>query len=265
MTRRPTVPPRPQPADRTVDQMRRRIDRLKKRITELKEFDPQSVQMRWSPEAKALEAAIKEALEVAFGHNTIAYKRYEDAARLDTGPLIARMSTYGRAADRQDAQEARQYLATGKQKSLVLLQQAIKGLQEEIADLESLTQPDDMQDEPQRDLSKVFVVHGHDEGAREAVARFLERLGIRPVILHEQASQGGTVIEKVEAHGEVGFAVILLTPDDLGCVKGGTPTPRAAKRAFGTRILHWPARPKACVRPETRRGGNSIGFWRCRL
>jgi predicted nucleotide-binding protein len=78
-----------------------------------------------------------------------------------------------------------------------------------------------------RDVSKVFVVHGHDEGAREAVARFLDRLDIRPIILHEQANQGRTVIEKVEAHGDVGFAVVLLTPDDEGSVKGGTPAPRA--------------------------------------
>jgi predicted nucleotide-binding protein len=78
-----------------------------------------------------------------------------------------------------------------------------------------------------RDCSKVFVVHGHDEGAREAVARFLERLGIQPIILHEQANQGRTVIEKVEVHSEVGFAVVLLTPDDVGGAKDGTLSPRA--------------------------------------
>jgi len=74
---------------------------------------------------------------------------------------------------------------------------------------------------------KVFVVHGHDEGARESAARFLEKLDFEAIILHERASRGCTVIEKVEAHGDVGFAVVLLTPDDEGCVKGGTPRPRA--------------------------------------
>lgn len=73
---------------------------------------------------------------------------------------------------------------------------------------------------------KVFIVHGHDDGAREMVARFLERIGLEAIILHEQANQGRTVIEKVVAHGDVGFAVVLLTPDDEGCVKGGTPEPR---------------------------------------
>jgi predicted nucleotide-binding protein len=81
---------------------------------------------------------------------------------------------------------------------------------------------------PQKPLSrKVFVVHGHDEAAREKIARFLERLEFEPIILHEQASRGRTVIEKVEAHSDVDFAVVLLTPDDEGCEKGGTPRPRA--------------------------------------
>lgn len=67
--------------------------------------------------------------------------------------------------------------------------------------------------------SRVFVVHGHDEGAQQAVARFLEKLGLEPIILHEQVSRGKTIIEKIERYGEVNFAVILLTPDDVGAAK----------------------------------------------
>ena len=63
---------------------------------------------------------------------------------------------------------------------------------------------------------KVFIVHGHDGEARETVARFIGNLGFEPIILHEQANKGRTVIEKVEANSDVGFAVVLLTPDDLG-------------------------------------------------
>jgi predicted nucleotide-binding protein len=86
--------------------------------------------------------------------------------------------------------------------------------------------------QPPGNSRKVFIVHGHDEGAREAVARFLSKIGFEPVILHEQASQGRTVIEKVEAHSEVGFAVVLLSPDDEGCVKGGPPQPRARQNVL---------------------------------
>jgi predicted nucleotide-binding protein len=69
---------------------------------------------------------------------------------------------------------------------------------------------------PGLNLKKVFLVHGHDSEVKQTVARFLERLGLEPVILHEQANQGRTVIEKFEAFSDVGFAIVLLTPDDLG-------------------------------------------------
>ena len=77
--------------------------------------------------------------------------------------------------------------------------------------------PDRAITQPVKQLNKkVFIVHGLEEGARESVARFLERLGISPIILHEQASSGQTIIEKLERNSDVDFAVILLTPDDVG-------------------------------------------------
>jgi len=79
---------------------------------------------------------------------------------------------------------------------------------------------------------KVFIVHGHDDGARETVARFLERIGLEAIILHEQANQGRTIMEKVVAHSDVGFAVVLLTPDDEGCARGGIPEPRARQNVL---------------------------------
>lgn len=62
----------------------------------------------------------------------------------------------------------------------------------------------------------IFIIHGHDAGAKEEVARFLSKLGLNPIILHEQANQGKTVIEKFEQHADVSFAIALLTPDDVG-------------------------------------------------
>ncbi len=67
---------------------------------------------------------------------------------------------------------------------------------------------------------KVFIVHGHDDAAREAVARIVSKLQLEPIILHEQPNKGATIIEKFEKHAHVGFAIILLTPDDEGRTKG---------------------------------------------
>ena len=62
--------------------------------------------------------------------------------------------------------------------------------------------------------NEVFIVHGSDDGAKETVARFLTKLGLDPIVLHEQPNQGRTIIEKFEQYAKVGFAVVLLTPDD---------------------------------------------------
>lgn len=73
---------------------------------------------------------------------------------------------------------------------------------------------------------KVFVVHGHDDLAKTQMARFIEKAGLEPVILHEQVSSGMTIIEKIESYG---FAVILYTPCDFGGSNksDATPHPRA--------------------------------------
>lgn len=73
-----------------------------------------------------------------------------------------------------------------------------------------------------RDFTHAFVVHGRDDSAKESVARFLQNLGVTPVVLHEQASGGRTIIEKLEHYGKVAFAVVLLTPDDEGRLAGST-------------------------------------------
>jgi DNA-binding NarL/FixJ family response regulator len=63
---------------------------------------------------------------------------------------------------------------------------------------------------------RVFIVHGHDDEAKETVARFIEKLGLRAIILHEQPNRGQAVIEKFEDHANVAFAIVLLTGDDVG-------------------------------------------------
>ena len=70
------------------------------------------------------------------------------------------------------------------------------------------------------DKSKVFIVHGHDEVARLEVANFIKSLGLKDIVLHEQASSGKTIIEKIEANSNVGFGIVLYTPCDLGASKG---------------------------------------------
>lgn len=70
----------------------------------------------------------------------------------------------------------------------------------------------------------VFIVHGRDNEVKGEVTRFIRELGLTPIILHEQASQGRTIIEKIEAYSNVGFAIVLYTPCDVGSNKDDAET-----------------------------------------
>ena len=78
------------------------------------------------------------------------------------------------------------------------------------------------QDNGSTNKKEIFIIHGRDNEIKETVARFLNQLALNPVILHEQPNQGRTIIEKFERHAQVGFAVALLTPDDVGAFQEDT-------------------------------------------
>lgn len=68
-----------------------------------------------------------------------------------------------------------------------------------------------------RNKRKVFIVHGHDNEVKQEVGRFIESLGLQTIILHEQASSGMTIIEKIERYSnDADFALVLYTPCDRG-------------------------------------------------
>lgn len=71
---------------------------------------------------------------------------------------------------------------------------------------------------PTRNYSnRVFIVHGHDASLKSELARFLDKLGLVPVILHEQADAGRFIFQKLQDElADVGYGFILLTPDDSG-------------------------------------------------
>ena len=80
---------------------------------------------------------------------------------------------------------------------------------------------------------RVFIAHGHDQGSKDTVARLLTKLKFEPVILHEQPNQGRTLIEKFEDYADVGFAVVILTADDLGrAAKEAVEQPRARQNVI---------------------------------
>ncbi|MEI7267309.1 nucleotide-binding protein [Pectobacterium versatile] len=76
--------------------------------------------------------------------------------------------------------------------------------------------------------SNVFIVHGRDDLAKTEVARFIEKLGLNAIILHEQDNGGKTIIEKIEEFSNVGYGIVLYTPCDKGSLESdGNLKPRA--------------------------------------
>jgi predicted nucleotide-binding protein len=208
-----------QVADLSPEQKRRAIPRLQRRIAELEELDPSTITDRWhDPRVAKLTQAIDRDLVEIFGSDTLDYKRYRDIADLDKGRM--------NYVDGVPINEIQDGFQKGITIAIATLEGIIDGFNEGLEEVEAMTSPN----EPMQSAGRrVFVVHGHDDGAREAVARFLDQIGLQATILHEQPNQGLTIIEKFERYAaQVGFAVVLLTPDDLGGTQEtGAQMPRA--------------------------------------
>jgi len=67
--------------------------------------------------------------------------------------------------------------------------------------------------------TNVFIVHGHNEEIKQAVARTIEKLKLNPIILHEQANKGKTIIEKLTDNSEVLYTIVILSGDDIAYLK----------------------------------------------
>lgn len=212
----------------TPAHLRHSIDRLKKALEALKSFDPTSVTDRsQSPDLTRLRTSIKDALARTFGDGTPAYNRYASATFFNTGP-ISMMPGRGIPIG-----QVHGYLAQSKGSNIAVIEQAIESLQDHLGELGDLETHEGASHAPKEISNRVFIVHGHDKEAKEAVARLLATLGLDPIILNEQPNMGRTIIEKFEAEGQVGFAVVLLTPDDFGKSKDDTDLrPRARQNVI---------------------------------
>lgn len=201
----------------------RGIDRLDECIGELDAFDIQTLVRGSCPELKALEVSIESTLVRYFGENTSAYHLYSGAASLSYYPMSYVIGGNRPAIDY--ATPVRRNIS----EAVALLKQAQRALKEDLAEHEPSAEKAAVVPS-----NRVFVVHGHDEAALQGLARFLEKLGLEAIILKEQPDQGRTIIEKFEETADdIGFAVVLLTPDDLGAsVKAETSDARARQNVI---------------------------------
>jgi predicted nucleotide-binding protein len=205
-------PPIKRSAELTVVQLQSGMERLAKVLDRARQFDPLSVTEQYNiPHVEQLSAAIKDALARTFGHDSVEYDRYQVAAEFNNGP-----HNY---AFKVAIREVQRSLQRSKDRNIALLEQAFESLKERLAEQEADRSAEVANtDTSMTTLSntKVFIVHGHDDAALHALARFVEHLDLEAIVLREQPNAGRTIIEKfVEFADTVGFAIVLLTPDDL--------------------------------------------------
>lgn len=212
MVRRP-VPKEPQSAKMSADEMEKGIRRLQRRLDSVARFDPKTLSEE-DPYStvRPIETDIETALSETFGHDTIEYNRFRAAASLDWPIFVGSKLPH---------HEMVEYVAKDRQRSIQLLTAAISLLQERLQDVAPVLASTPTQESTPLS-QRVFIVHGHDNEPKEAVARFLALLNFKPIILHEQANKGQTIIEKFRAEAaDVGFAIVLMTPDDQVHSGGG--------------------------------------------
>lgn len=184
---------------------------IQRRIDELKAFDVSLVQKRFDPKANALQDKIEATLSDIFGNNTPEFYRHR-VGSLDDLPSQIFLEGPG-----YSPREIQASYKQGIEAAITSLESLRDLLSERLVDMEAASLSPTQPVPQQRPVgNRVFIVHGHDDAAKEIMARFVERLCLTPVILHEQPNSGNTIIEKLLAHIDVDFTVVLLTPDDVG-------------------------------------------------
>jgi hypothetical protein len=137
-------------------------------------------------------------------HNLITehFKRDSAPVRLVEKGVEAQTAIIGN--DKDEFKRAKSFLEGGISEALDAIEGDFFGEMKDV----SATEPDSF------DPEKIFVVHGHDHETKNEVELFLKEVGLDPVVLHRQPDEGNTIIEKFETHSSVGYAIVLLTPDD---------------------------------------------------
>ena len=188
----PTIPP---------EIALKRLQRLFEQIPEIRSSGHGSAAL------KTWEKNIKIVLAELYGESSLVFKEF-DGIWFDPGQ-------YYQGQPESDFVRA---FSSGIDQAAGFLESRIGDLREVVEPANAGTRAPSVTPDP--DGRRIFVVHGHAHGHKETVARFLAKLDLEPIILHEQADQGKTLIEKFEVYAAgVQCAVVILTADDIASSK----------------------------------------------
>ena len=202
-TKEAYVMPQPKKA-KAVERLRKVLDEM----PELRKLKYDSTEFeKW---LKRAEVAIK----YIFGKNSDWAKEFSKAYSYMFSYLPIPNPMFSRAVPNSQYRK-------GYVRGLAPVESVLKSMIEEIEeywdeDEQQSSGTSDPRPEKPPGTREIFIVHGHDGPAKDSVDSFLRQLELEPIILHERPNEGRTIIEKFERYADVGFAVVLLTPDDVG-------------------------------------------------
>lgn len=177
-------------------------------------------------EYRGWENATRNYLHKAFGFSHPNADRFKEIGRIWTAPFDASPAYWDSVF--------REFLRD----QLVCLRSYIGELETELEFFQPTSESNQSEAIAKNPISrKVFIVHGHDQALKTDVERFIHQIGLEPVVLHRQPDKGQTIIEKFEENSNVGYAFILLTPDEFAY------TADQEKLADGSRTKEKRARP----------------------
>lgn len=138
---------------------------------------------------------------------------------------IERITLYPLVYGNPDELYERECWNSGKDEYFAVVDSLLEKIEFDKSIDDSWDEPTDLSNSTKDDKykiksNKIFIVHGRDEAMKLTVKDFIKDAGLDPVILHEQLDAGQTVIEKfLNSSKEVGFAIVLFSPDDEGKLK----------------------------------------------
>ena len=180
--------------------------KLKKLIEEIDELKNTA---RGAPEFNVWKKNVERALKQIFPNDDSYPKQFLDISF----SLAYWVATSDPKSLAEQAIEANERYVEGLNESKLVLESFLE---------ETKNSPStDTSPEPQKTGKNIFIVHGHDRESLLEIKDIITRLKLTPIILHEQEDEGFTIIEKLETHSvQADYAIILLTPDDVGYPKG---------------------------------------------
>lgn len=205
----PRKPPTLVPAAFTRDRMRQRIKRLEYALWLVREFEPKIKERDETMEAERLSVAVEAALTRTFGYETIEYNRYKDAA------LFSWPVNYASEVPLHRIQES---LENCKNRSVVLLKEAVSFLQDELELHSSATSDITVSEELSESRhagANVVIGHGRSVVWRELRDLLRDRLNLPVDEFNAVATAGVPTMDRSsEMLDSAGFAFLVMTAED---------------------------------------------------